>query len=181
MKTRTLIYTVAIAAIMMPAAINPSEASAKNHKTSDLYTNCTNLNNSTFTCSQLTEDKNNENACRAEFDKKLKKFDKLTTRLANENDRDYQRLAKEFNKMIAEYQALPENVKKYYRDDRDYILYGLYYNLACYNAKIGNQKIALAAMDEAAKYSHESYKWDRKLLCHNFEKSTNNQDVIKIR
>lgn len=181
MKTRTLIYTIAIASVMVPATINPSEANAKNLTSKNAYTNYTTSGKNNYFYYQLTDNKSNHSACRTEFDKKLKKFDKLTTRLMNENDRDYQRLAKEFNKMIAEYQALPENVKKYYSDDRDYILYGLYYNLACYNAKIGNQKIALAAMDEASKYSNESYKWERKLLCHNFEKATNNRDVVNIR
>src|SRR5574344_1808282 len=174
MKTRTLIYTIAIASILMPAAMNPSEISAKNLTAQNSYITRSTSYSNDYLCSKLAEAQNNDSACRAEFAKKLRKFDKVTTKLANEKDRDYQKLAKEFNKMIQEYQALPENVKNYYREEKDYILYGLYYNLACYNAQIGNKKVALAAMDEASKYSYESYKWERKLLGHNFEKTTNN-------
>jgi len=77
MKTRTLIYTIAIASVMVPATINPSEANAKNLTSKNAYTNYTTSGKNNYFYYQLTDNKNNSSACRTEFDKNLKSLTSL--------------------------------------------------------------------------------------------------------
>ncbi|MFA6879626.1 MAG: transglutaminase-like domain-containing protein [Bacteroidales bacterium] len=96
------------------------------------------------------------------FDKVIKDFNTAVNTQDKSKSRDYKILAKEYNGFYAKYDALPERIKKYYREEKGLDFSGMYYNLACYNARVGNMQVALAAIDSVAKYGTESYSWAMK-------------------
>lgn len=96
------------------------------------------------------------------FEQVVKDFGTAVTEQSKSKKHDYNVLAKEYNDFYAKYKTLPDEIKKYYRDEKGFDFSSIYYNLACYNARIGNKEVALAAIDSVAKYGTESYSWAMK-------------------
>ena len=78
------------------------------------------------------------------FDKVIKAFNTAVNTQDKSKSHDYKTLAKEYNDFYAKYDALPERIKKYYREEKGLDFSGMYYNMACYNARVGNKQVALA-------------------------------------
>ena len=89
-----------------------------------------------------------------QFEKDFNAFSIRMDELEKPNKKDYIALSKLYNNFLAKYEKLSTPLQKKY----DYVK-TLYYNSACYNARSGNKKKALADFEKVADYGEQSYSW----------------------